>query len=1499
MTAFSFSYKINCTKLLALFIVFFGFASKSWGQVVWSNANGTNFLNTSNWTGGATPGTSSVAEFNTKLPGSPLGIDFSGGGGATNTGGTNEELGAIYLTSSVSGAITIDNSTSTAGTITLGGPSGVGATVNGTNNAILSNLSGSTFTLQNGTSGSMGISVGTGSTSLNIVTAGSSGNAVGTNITISSAISGSAPLIFLGNGTYNGSTGNTGGILELSGTNTYTSNITIGNSDGTSNGIVQFDATGALKNNNVTVNTFNQLFINVSSGTFSTTGTLTLNGPGNNGSGNYGQGAIRTNSGNTIIWTGPISLASNATIAAVGSTGSITAQGAISGTGQLQKQGSGNLILTSGSNSWSGGTLIGNGTITVNSGSSISTGALTMGQTSTNNTALTLNNATQTVGSLSSSWITTTGQTQAITLTGCALTVNQTSSLSYGNASTSSSTSTATITGTGSLIKTGSANLTLNCTGTMFTGGLTVNSGQLIFNPIGTSSTNVTLSSPVTLGGGTLSTVGMTTGSPTIAFGTLNLSSNSTIALDLTNAHKITFSTSNGVSWTSGQTLTITGWKTTNSPISSGVAGTTGRIFVGSSSSALTASQLAQIQFSNINGGTNTYSAILLSSGELVPCTTNVAFTNTSPATGFVVVNTTNNVLQSFNLAVSTAATTITGLKVTTAGTYASTDLTNLKCWYSTSSTFSSGTATLLSTANSPGGNGTTVTFPSFISQLLSSGASSYIYITADIPSTATLGNTISLGTTAFSNFTFGTVTGTSGTNPIAASNTQTIGNYKYQTRQSGSWTSNTAGSETWQRSLDNSTWVTVTSPIPTPDYTDDTITILSGHAIALPSNLTVDQLTITGELDVNSGIVVTANDGTGTDITVNGTLDFGSSGSLTGSGNIAASAGSTLKTANSNGLVGSSGSIQNSPTTTNSYSSTATIIYNGTAQTITATPSGPHLTLSNSGNKTLAGTIACNNLTISSSAVLVGGSNTINVSGNWSDYGTAGFTEGKSTVVFNGTGSAQSLSCSGGEDFTNLTMNATTGLTLTSDSVRVDSMLSLTKGTLTTNGILKINLKRGEIAYNSGDAGSISGNLLAWKNELSLGNHYISAPVTGATVSGLANYTQIINPYSSDTRLYSYNGSSWQAITNMSTVFTSLEGYSLYYLAPTTFAFYGGYSHSASYSLNFSNSSSNYQLVGNPYPSTSDWTLWTRSGVNNAVYYWDSGNNRYANYVFGAGTNTATQHIPAMQGFFVQTDGSGGTATLSATSTTRETSVSSLWRESDAPVQSSSLKLMASNKNHSDELVVRFMQGATANFDGQYDAVKFMNSDSTPSFYSVLKGSDYSINSLPDTSAITIPLSFVPTFNSTYTISVSSIQDGDSSYAYILTDTLMHISQNLREDSSYTFKADTTDNTSRFYLNAFRVQSPSNVTSTISFTQQKVVISASQKTIRLFFSNIGSQQLSFEVYDVLGQEQLSVTNAKVSSGVYTYPAEQLQTGVYIVRLQLGSQLYTGKIVLE
>ncbi|MEI7504812.1 MAG: hypothetical protein WCJ61_16175, partial [Paludibacter sp.] len=144
-----------------------------------------------------------------------------------------------------------------------------------------------------------------------------------------------------------------------------------------------------------------------------------------------------------------------------------------------------------------------------------------------------------------------------------------------------------------------------------FTGATTITSGDLRFNP---SSTTATYDSQIKLNGGTLSTTNIASSTTLTNSSTLQLDNSSTIALG-SNTHSIQFAASNGLTWIPGTTITITGWTGT-----AGATGSAGKLYVGTSTSGLTASQLAKISFTGYTG-----TAMILSTGEIVPSPVNVS----------------------------------------------------------------------------------------------------------------------------------------------------------------------------------------------------------------------------------------------------------------------------------------------------------------------------------------------------------------------------------------------------------------------------------------------------------------------------------------------------------------------------------------------------------------------------------------------------------------------------------------------------------------------------------------------------------------------------------------------------------------------------------------------------------------------------------------------------------------------------------------------------------
>ncbi|MCK9410887.1 MAG: hypothetical protein M0Q53_01210 [Prolixibacteraceae bacterium] len=162
----------------------------------------------------------------------------------------------------------------------------------------------------------------------------------------------------------------------------------------------------------------------------------------------------------------------------------------------------------------------------------------------------------------------------------------------------------------------------------------------------------------------------------------------------------------------------------------------------------------------SIAGGTITSNAAIPYSGSTYfavgsrPPAVSLSDNGTQIAAANVVGGTNNVVLHHTALAVAFFNANLTGMTCTTAGSYVSADITNLKVWYQTTGTFNAGTATLLSTLTTPGISGAK-TFPTFTSQSITSGTTGYIFITADVAPSAVVGHTININALTTSDFTF------------------------------------------------------------------------------------------------------------------------------------------------------------------------------------------------------------------------------------------------------------------------------------------------------------------------------------------------------------------------------------------------------------------------------------------------------------------------------------------------------------------------------------------------------------------------------------------------------------------------------------------------------------------------------------------------------------------------------------------------------------------------
>jgi len=106
--------------------------------------------------------------------------------------------------------------------------------------------------------------------------------------------------------------------------------------------------------------------------------------------------------------------------------------------------------------------------------------------------------------------------------------------------------------------------------------------------------------------------------------------------------------------------------------------------------------------------------------------------------------------------------------------------------------------------------------------------------------------------------------------------------NGEYRSKTSGNWSS----SSTWEK-YNGTSWVAATAG---PTSSDNITTIQNGHTVTVTANVTTDQLVINNgaTLTINSGITLTIGNGSGVDCDISGTL--------TCTGTLNASGGSTIE---------------------------------------------------------------------------------------------------------------------------------------------------------------------------------------------------------------------------------------------------------------------------------------------------------------------------------------------------------------------------------------------------------------------------------------------------------------------------------------------------------------------------------------------------------------------------------------------------------------------------
>lgn len=557
-----------------------------------------------------------------------------------------------------------------------------------------------------------------------------------------------------------------------------------------------------------------------------------------------------------------------------------------------------------------------------------------------------------------------------------------------------------------------------------------------------------------------------------------------------------------------------------------------------------------------------------------------------------------------------------------------------------------------------------------------------------------------------------------------------------------------------------------------------------------------------------------------------------------------------------------------------------------------------------------VSSSVSCRNITIASGASVTNTpSGTLNIHGNFINTGTYN-DDGLTAFV----GTVPQL-VSGADTLHSVNVNNTAGITLLTPTY-VKGHLTLTSGTLASGGNLTVDLNTGAIRGTG--TGAISGNMTVLKWIWSDKYHYISSPLSGRTVADWND--DVLIKFGANANLYTYDETvpntdkevGWVPVPSTTTTIENMKGYALYFprwIYKTTMDLTGSYNHSATYtSPTLTNTpsgvpaSDGWHVVGNPYPCVIDWNAasgWTKTGLDNAIYFWDSQNNRYASYVAGIGVNGGTQYIPAMQGFYIKVSTSGGTGTLAMNNNVRTTAANpDVWRIAS---EEKIIRLKASNGTFEDETYVRFSEYATENFDSHLDAYKIPNGENTPSIATKTGRETYSVNSIPmsiENKIIPIPL--MVGIADTYTIN-ANLTGFESTDIVLLEDRQLNTVQDLFVNPSYSTSLVQGDTATRFFLH-YKKETKQNMVTNNEYEASKnagIYIYAHQQNINISLGQDHGTNAHIVVFDAIGNKIHEIENATIQSNRINFELANAPTGIYIVKVETNTGNKTQQVYIS
>lgn len=309
------------------------------------------------------------------------------------------------------------------------------------------------------------------------------------------------------------------------------------------------------------------------------------------------------------------------------------------------------------------------------------------------------------------------------------------------------------------------------------------------------------------------------------------------------------------------------------------------------------------------------------------------------------------------------------------------------------------------------------------------------------------------------------------------------------------------------------------------------------------------------------------------------------------------------------------------------------------------------------------------------------------------------------------------------------------------------------------------------------------------------------------------------------------------------------------------------------------------WNLVGNPYPSAIDWDLvdvGLSDNLNKTYYVLDGVTQTFKHYMTGGEGNTAGKYIPAMNGFFVECNNADG-ATLSLQNSYRAAQQESFLKDD---VSDDVITLKVNGNEIEDQLTVFFRDRATRGFDRDFDVHKlFTGAALPPQVYINQQDEFFAVNAYNATDKpAEVAIGFLSGTSGSYTISLPDIAMVSNDISLMLLDTKEGVQIDLRQNNSYSFHYNTSDDPARFklQLNTTGIDDVNYFPFNVWLSGNTLMLNTGEAAVEHIALYGLSGKLLKEVANVQNQVAIQLPDVK---------------SVYIIRIQTESGIYTKKIV--